>query len=140
MTRAVLDSSVLVSAFVTPRGQVAGLLRAPARSHYRLWLSEPILAETGRTLLAKRSLRRHSAYTDEDVQAYLGWLLAEAEMAGDLPTLRVVPDDPEDDVVVATAVAARADYLVTGDRRHLLPLGSYQGIRVVTPRQFLDLL
>lgn len=61
-------------------------------------------------------------------------------MAGDLPTLRVVPDDPEDDVVVATAVAARADYLVTGDRRHLLPLGSYQGIRVVTPRQFLDLL
>ena len=63
-----------------------------------------------------------------------------AELVTDLPTLRAVPDDPKDDMVVATAVAAKADYLVTGDRRHLLPIGSYEGIQIVTPRQFLDLL
>jgi predicted nucleic acid-binding protein len=58
----------------------------------------------------------------------------------DLPKIRVVPHDPKDDMVVATAVAAGADYLVTGDRRHLLSLREYEGIRIVTPRQFLDFI
>jgi uncharacterized protein len=63
-----------------------------------------------------------------------------ARMCTVLPDLRVVAGDPDDDPVIATAVAARADYLVTGDRRHLLPLGAYAGTRIVTPRQFFDIL
>ena len=38
------------------------------------------------------------------------------EVVGDLPQLRVVPSDPSDDVIVATALKAGAQYLVTGDR------------------------
>jgi uncharacterized protein len=37
-------------------------------------------------------------------------------------------------------VAAKADYLVTGDRAHLLPLGEYRGVRIVSPRGFLEIL
>ncbi|MEZ5863927.1 MAG: hypothetical protein R3D25_07570 [Geminicoccaceae bacterium] len=51
-----------------------------------------------------------------------------------------MPLDPKDDMIIATAVAASANYLVTGDRRHLLPIGTYAGIHIVTPRDFLDLL
>jgi putative PIN family toxin of toxin-antitoxin system len=51
--------------------------------------------------------------------------------------LRAVPVDPDDDKVVECAVLANATHLVTGDRRHLLPLGSYQGIEIVTPAAFL---
>jgi len=51
-----------------------------------------------------------------------------------------VPNDPKDNPVVATAVAGKADYLVTGDRTHLLPLGEYRGVRMVSPRAFFDLL
>ena len=58
----------------------------------------------------------------------------------DLPRLQAVPADPKDDMVVATAVAAKAEYLVTGDRKHLLSLGTYEGIQIVTPREFLELL
>ena len=47
--------------------------------------------------------------------------------------------DEEDDLVLATAVAARADYLVTGDR-YLLEIGAFRGIPIVTPRAFLDVL
>ena len=43
-------------------------------------------------------------------------------------------------MVVATAVATKAEYLVTGDRKHLLSLGTYEGILIVTPRDFLELL
>jgi putative PIN family toxin of toxin-antitoxin system len=140
MPRAVLDSSVLVSAFIKPRGAVAGLLRAPVRSRYRLCLSESILEETARKLLTKERLRRAYTYPDSAVREFIDVLRADAAIVGSLPELRVVPGDPKDDMVVATAVAARADWLVTGDRRHLLPLGSYAGTRIVTPRRFLELL
>ena len=43
-------------------------------------------------------------------------------------------------MVVATAVAAKAEYLVTGDRKHLLSLRAYEGIQIVTPRELLDLI
>lgn len=43
-------------------------------------------------------------------------------------------------MVVATAVAAGAGLLVTGDRKHLLSLGSHRNIRIITPRAFLELL
>ncbi len=52
----------------------------------------------------------------------------------------MVQNDPKDNMVVATAVAAKADYLVTGDRAHLLPMKEYQGILIISARSFLDLL
>ena len=44
------------------------------------------------------------------------------------------------DYVIAAAVAARAELIGTGDRKHLLPIGSYQGIAIVTAREVLDRL
>lgn len=140
MPKAVLDSSVLVSAFLTPHGSVVRLLREPLRSRYELCLSEAILTETAEVLLTKQSVRRYATYADGDVRAYIRWLLTEAEMVPDTPAPRVVPNDPKDDPIIAAAVAAKADYLVTGDRAHLLPIGEYTGIRIVSPSAFLDLL
>ncbi len=48
-----------------------------------------------------------------------------------------VAEDDEDDLVLATAVAARADYLVTGDK-YLLRIGEFRGIPIVSPRDFLN--
>jgi putative PIN family toxin of toxin-antitoxin system len=45
---------------------------------------------------------------------------------------RVVLNDADDDHVLAAALAARVEFIVSGDRKHLLPLGSYQGIGIVT--------
>ena len=47
--------------------------------------------------------------------------------------------DPDDDAVLATTRLSRAEFLVTGDRG-LLALSSYEGARIVTPRQFLSIL
>jgi uncharacterized protein len=138
MIRAVLDSSVLVSAFLTQSGTSHAVLSAAREGVFVLCLSREILEETRRSLREKvRTIRRYYAYPDERVDQHIAAL---AEFASDLPELHVVPLDPKDDAIVATAVAARADYLVTGDKRHLLPLGEYEGIKIVTPRQFLDLL
>jgi len=54
--------------------------------------------------------------------------------------LRVAANDADDDHVIAAAVAARAELIVTGDRKHLLPIGTHQGIAIVTAREVVDRL
>ena len=53
--------------------------------------------------------------------------------------VRVIQRDPADDLILGTAIAASADYLVSGND-HLLELDTYRNIRVVSPRQFLPIL
>lgn len=57
------------------------------------------------------------------------------------PTLHFssVVRDADDHRILECAVAARADYLITGDKRHLQPLKQFRGTRIVSPREFLDL-
>ena len=51
--------------------------------------------------------------------------------------LKAVPADPDDDKVLECAITAGATHIVTGDRHHLLRLGSFQGIPIVTAADFL---
>jgi uncharacterized protein len=137
MVRAVLDSSVLVSAFLTPNGTSARLLRAARAGLFKLLLSRELIDETIGILVKKRArLADRYRYGNDRIQRFERHLMALADIVDDLPDLRVVPDDPADDKIVATAVAASADFLVAGDR-HLLALGNYGAIRILTPRQFL---
>jgi putative PIN family toxin of toxin-antitoxin system len=138
--RAVLDSSVLISAFLTPHGVSAKLLDAAEQGTFDLCISHEILDEAQNSLRTKvKRIRRYYAYSDDQIALFIEGLAAYAELISDLPQMRVVPLDPKDDVIVATAIRAQAEYLVTGDR-HLLSLGSYRGIQIVTPRRFLNLL
>jgi putative PIN family toxin of toxin-antitoxin system len=54
--------------------------------------------------------------------------------------LRVVPTDPDDDHVIAAAVAGQADLMASGDKRDLLPMGSFQGIPIITAREAVERL
>lgn len=53
------------------------------------------------------------------------------------PEPKVVTGDRADDTSLACAVSARVDVLVTGDHRHLLPLGEHEGVRLMTPQALL---
>lgn len=138
MTRAVLDTSVLVSSFLTPQGAPGAILDAAERGDFTMCLSMAILGETAHVLTRNRRLQARYQYDHRNVAVFCQRLRVLTEPVTNLPDLTgVVPLDPKDDVIVATAVAAQADDLVTGDRRHLLALGMYEGIRIVTPRAFL---
>jgi uncharacterized protein len=139
MTKAVLDSSVLVSAFLKPGSLPATLLLRAREGAFSLVLSSYVIQETAAVLVRPKHQASRS-FTPDEVARYCRDLLAVAELVGDLPNIEAVPDDPKDNPIVATAVAGRADYLVTGDKAHLLPLGEYQGIRIVSPREFVELL
>lgn len=77
--------------------------------------------------------------TDDEIRArvaHLGLLavLAEGEAGG-----RIVEADPDDDKYVAAALHGQASFLVSGDR-HLLDLEDSRGVRILKPREFLDVL
>jgi putative PIN family toxin of toxin-antitoxin system len=137
--RAVLDTNVLVSAFIRPQSPpgrlLAGLAGEPA---FELILSPGILDEVGRALRYPGVRNRISA-SDAEIELRLAMLdTLSTPVAGQVEVVGVARD-PDDDQVLAAAIEGCADYLVTGDQ-DLLTLGEYEGIRIVTPRYLLDLL
>jgi putative PIN family toxin of toxin-antitoxin system len=139
MPRAVVDSTALVSAFLARHGVSDALLRHGRRGAFTLCLSEAILNETRRVLVEYERIRRRYPYADDDIDAFVASLRSAASLAHHLPLLQGVSRGPNDDVIIATALAASAQYLVTRDN-DLLALGTYEGVRMVTPEAFMEIL
>jgi putative PIN family toxin of toxin-antitoxin system len=138
--RAVLDSTVLVSAMLNPKpgGASYDLLRFAENFAFELCLSIDILEETTRVLTTHERIRRRYPYSDADIAEYRRDLESIATIIDNPPLLKVVRD-PNDDMIVACAVAAAADYLVSRDD-DLLSLSKYGGVEIVTPEEFLRVL
>ena len=130
--RIVFDTNILVSAVAFPGGppsDVFGLARA---SRLQAFVSPAILAELAGVLQGK--LR----FADNQVLA-LGQLVAQACTLVQ-PQCRVedIVSNPKDNRLLELALEVRADYIITGNLRHVRSLGEWRGIRVRTAREFLD--
>jgi uncharacterized protein len=135
----VFDTNVLASGivgFLNRQSPSARLLHAWRELAFELATSEHILNELERTL-ARPYFRRR--LTDEQVSAALTLLRSRAAVTPLTVEVHGAATHPEDDGILATAVSADADYLVTGDRK-LLALTNYQGVEIASPRTFLELL
>jgi putative PIN family toxin of toxin-antitoxin system len=135
---AVLDSTVLVSAFLTPRGAADAVLQYAINDRFMCCLAEAILEETSRRLASPRLQQRYT-YGVGDVEMFRRLLRASFVVLADLPPLTGIVRDPNDDMILACAVAASASHVVTRDD-DLLALGVYEGIAIVTPETFLGML
>ena len=136
---AVVDTSVLVSAFLFPQSVPGRVLRLAAEGVYTLHFSPIILEELKRSLRNPR-LRKSYSYSDEQIEAWCAALLETGDCLSDhLPDIAGVCRDPDDDHVIAAAVAVKADAIVTGDK-DLLVLGRYEDIRILAASDFLDAL
>lgn len=135
---AVIDATVLVSAFLTSGGVSATLLRHARAGVFVVSLSEEVLTETVHTLAYPR-IRTRYEYTDEDVADFFDRLRVAARLVTDVPALTGIVRDPNDDIVIATAVHAQATHIVTRDD-DLLALQQYQSITITTPEAFMALL
>jgi putative PIN family toxin of toxin-antitoxin system len=136
--RAALDANILISGTIVTAGISSRLVDAARARQFVLVTSRPIIDEVIRNLSRDRIRRRYDITLDEIARVRV---LLEDEAA--LTTLTVpvhgVATHPEDDLILATALSGQADYLVTGDRQ-LLNLGRYQGVRILSPRAFWEVL
>ena len=128
--RVVLDTNVFIAA-VAADGLCRDLVRIRLLPH-AIITSEPLLREL-------RTTAREKFAVDANELPLLSQLRDEAEIVAPARLAKRVCRDKDDDVVLATAVAGKADAIVTGDD-DLLVLKRFREIAIVSPRQFIELL
>jgi|SoiMethySBSTD1v2_1073268.scaffolds.fasta_scaffold3226218_1 putative PIN family toxin of toxin-antitoxin system len=137
MIRAVLDTNSLASGFTTRGGISDLILQHWLLGTFELIVSEEIIEELigvfGKPYFQARMPAEQAAANVRLLRTRATLLPVTFEVHG-------VATHPEDDVILALAVSAQTDYLVTGDRRFRGAVPDYQGVRLVSPREFLDLL
>ncbi|MFH1151049.1 MAG: putative toxin-antitoxin system toxin component, PIN family [Actinomycetota bacterium] len=138
MLEAVLDTNVFVSGTVSSSGAPHLVLEAWRKGAFAIVTSPPILEEIRRVFQYPRIAR---VYGIDATTA--GKILARLEkysiiVPGSVE-VDVIHEDPADNMFLASASEAQADYLVTGDE-HLLGLRSFEGTAIVSPRYFMGIL
>ena len=141
--RAVIDTNVWISAVLNPIGPPAAVRAALQRKQYVLVISEPLLTELALVLARPRFARRYGV-TSEDIIELVALLRARAETTAVSGTLQLCRD-PDDDLVIETALNGRADVLVTRDddlkgAADVAAVLARRGIAVLTVRRFLTAL
>lgn len=136
--RVVLDTNVFLSAVISnkPNSPAKEILQRWVNGEFTVVISEAVYDELTETLYARLSERR---VTEQEIVELLANVEALAEWV-EVPSdrvMRVILNDPDDDLVVACAVVGRADYLVTNDKHYRHLNGEYNGIMIKDIVHFL---
>jgi len=129
--RVVLDTNVLVSAFVFPGGPPEAIYRRVLSGELTMIVSRPLMAELGRVLVDKFDW--DASYAEEA----LAQLTRIGELVDPREPVNDIEDDPADNRVLEAAAEGDADRIVSGDR-HLLALDSWRQIPIVNPATLAD--
>lgn len=131
--RLVLDTNVVLSGLLwrgTPYHLLEMIRQQPSLQIY----SSVALLEELADVLTRRSASKRLALINKSVREVLADFMEALELVEPIEVPRVVPNDPDDDHVLAAASTAHADLIVSGDS-DLLSLVSYQGIPILTAAQ-----
>ena len=127
--KAVFDINILIAAFLT-EGLCSGLLTRARKRNFNLVLSDDIIREFKNTLTKKFKI------SSADVSEITSIVTeAASEIIDETTPIARTCRDQDDDMIIACAVSATADYIVTGDE-DLLVLKRYKNIVIINPRNF----
>ena len=131
----VLDVNVWVSALLWG-GKPAQVVELAQEGQLDIFVSESIIAELSQVLLYPKIVK---VYKDDGLLArdLIEAVLKVVKFAEVKQTVKVVLEHPADDKFIDCALAAGAAYVISGDK-HLLKLGSYKKIRVLSVNDFLE--
>lgn len=136
--KVVLDTNVVVSAFLSSAGVPARILEYLKNDAYQLLISEPIIDEYRRALTYKRVRDRHGL-SDEEIDRAINDLDSASIRITPVTKINVVESDPDDDKFFECAIDGGADFVVSGDSA-VQSVRELQGIQVLSPALFLAFL
>ncbi len=132
-TKVVLDTNVWISIFFNK------ILSEEFSSLFEkvdVFISEEILKEIAR-ILEYPKIKSVLVRAGVDSRYVLEEIVRRSKIVNPKKKLEVVEDDPEDNKFLECALESRAEYIVSGDK-HLLKVGEFEGIKIVSPRDFLE--
>jgi hypothetical protein len=140
MTRIVIDTNILVSAFLTPKGNPAKILKLILEGKLNLIISPAILEETRQVFNYPRlvKLMRKNKITLDEVYGFLDKLSRVAVITPGQLDIDVIQDDPADNKILACGQEGEADFIISGDH-YLTDLKTFQGIKILNPAAFLKI-
>ena len=132
MLKVVFDTNVYISAILTD-GDCRKLLDFARRGRFNLLISESIVEEIERVVRVKLAL---SEFETEII--IVGIKNITTFVSPDF-MLSVINDKP-DNRILECALAGKADYIISGDKEHLLSLSEFRGIKILSPADFLKVV
>lgn len=129
--RLVLDTNVLVSHFILPGGNPTKILGLILARKAALLTSRVLLDEVEGVLLVKVGFTSKAARHAREALESVAEVVHPRHLVDD------VRADPDDNRVLEVALSGRADVIVSGDKKHLLPLRSFRGMPILAPAEYL---
>ena len=130
--RVTVDTNVLISSLIVAGGSADQVIQLVREGEMEMVLSKFILDELARVLTRKFELPTKAVQNAVDRFQRLA-IIVEPRTVVD-----VIKEKQDDNRILECAVAGRVDYLITGDKKHILPLASIQGIPIVSVAEFLQ--
>ena len=138
MIKVVLDTNVVVSAYLVPAGKPAEILSLARNGKLHIFLSREIVDEIKQTLLSPK-LKKIHRNTPNQIGLFIRAFSKVATVTPGEKSVDFIKDDPDDNKILTCALEGRVDYIVSGDH-HLTDLKSFQGISIVNPHTFLQVI
>lgn len=133
MLKVVADTNIYISAILFG-GKPEKIRELARKKKIELLISEVILAEIAEIL------KRKFNWPDWQISQTIESSRATTTLVTPRYTLKVIKKHDPDNRILECAVEGKAQYIVSGDKHHLLPLKEYQGIKILSPAEFLKVM
>jgi len=130
--KAVFDTNIYISAIIFG-GVPENCLDVAINDEIELYTTRAILLELANKLTTK------FLHTEEDVVDILEGFSKFVKIIEPKVKVDKIKIDPQDNKILEAALEAKADYIVSGDKKHLLSLGNFRNIPIISAKQFLDI-
>ncbi len=133
-TKVVIDTNILISSLLKSKSKARDIYRLVLRGEVKLYISEDLLNELKRVL-------EYPKFKIEKLrkETFLINLTRVAVLVYPKQKINVIKKGPPDNRFLECVVEAKADYLISGDKKHLLPLKNFQEIKILNSDEFLKL-
>lgn len=130
MIKVVLDTNILVSAFLF-KGVPGEVFDLAADGKIQLIISPAILGELSQVF--SRKFKMNQSFVKKQIKTISGT----GKIIVPKIKINVLKYDP-DNKILEVALAGKADFIITGDKKHLLPLKNFRHISIITPQEFME--
>lgn len=135
----VLDTNVLISASFSKKDSIPNQILQALKNQKFILITTPEILDEIEAVLHYQKVLKITKMTESEIKKFMEVIIDLSLVVPGNVIVQTIKKDPDDDKFLAAAIEGRADYVITGDKP-LLDIKEYQGVRILTPADFLKRL